>query len=314
MAQGGIGQVALLRNKLTKRRVWKHIAQERLTEPLHLNLASLGVLAFGTLRQRVAWDLVVRPHYAYGVLKAADLAREAGQSRVAVLEFGVASGAGLLNLADLARRVTAETGVEVEVHGFDSGTGMPPPVDHRDHPDLYAEGDFPMDHEALRAMLPPHAHLHLGPLSATVPALLAQLGTATPIGFVALDVDYYSSSVEALRVLDGPAETYLPLVVLYADDINLEQHNSACGELLAIEEFNAAHASRRIEAHAFFENMRIFRRAGWVKQILFAHVLDHPRRSTPAAPSTSRYIENPYLKGEQRRELFVPQTERAVSR
>ena len=96
------------------------------------------------------------------------------------------------------------------MHGFDSGTGMPPPVDYRDHPNLYAMGDFTMDPQALRSILPPGCRLHLGPLRATIPDFLEDVRRDAPIGFVALDVDYWSSTVEALEVLKGQAEKYLP--------------------------------------------------------------------------------------------------------
>ena len=38
------------------------IFRERLTEPLHLNLASLLVAVFGRARSRIAFDLVQRLH------------------------------------------------------------------------------------------------------------------------------------------------------------------------------------------------------------------------------------------------------------
>jgi len=38
------------------------IFRERLTEPLHLNLASLLVAVFGGVRSRIAFDLVQRLH------------------------------------------------------------------------------------------------------------------------------------------------------------------------------------------------------------------------------------------------------------
>src|SRR4051794_27402049 len=175
---------ALLRSKLSKRRVWRRLFLERLREPLHLNAAPAVVLAFGSYRSKINWDLVVRPHYAYGVLKAADLARQNGVRAVTLLEFGVASGAGLMNLADIARQVSHETGIEFQLHGFDSGSGMPPAEDYRDHPDLYQEGDFTMDVEALRTILPDNVSLHLGPLASTVPQFLAELDPRAPIGFV----------------------------------------------------------------------------------------------------------------------------------
>lgn len=292
-------------SKLRKPRIWRRLLVERLAEPLHLNLIALFVLFFGSYRARIDWDLVVRPHYAYSILKAADIAREHDLGRVTLVEFGVASGGGLMNMAEIARRVTAITGVHFEIHGFDSGEGMPPAVDFRDHPDLYQQGDFQMDVDALRGALPENVVLHLGPLIESVHEFTAIARPDAPIGFVALDVDYYSSTTTALQALHGHPENYLPLVVIYADDVNLDQHNSACGELLAIAEFNAAARMRRIEQNPFLEHSRIFRRPGWLKQIYFGHVLDHPHRSLVRASSTKRYMENPYLRSSQDHELFV---------
>lgn len=293
-----------LRRKLSKRRIWRRIFLERLTEPLHLNLLAGAVWAFGSYRLKVNWDLVFRQPYAYGVLKAADLARESGLPSVTVIEFGVASGAGIMNMAAIAERVTKETGVGVCVHGFDTGHGMPPAVDYRDHPDLYQQGDFGMEVSRLGQAVGSVATLHIGDLSATIPAFLTGLDPSAPIGFVALDVDYYSSTVEALEVFTGEAHCYLPLTVVYADDISLEPHNSACGMTLAIAEFNTNMRMRRIEHHRFFETWRIFRRATWLKQILFLHVLDYPCRSTIVPSETKRYIENPWVDWEQREERF----------
>jgi hypothetical protein len=285
----------LLRRKLARRDRWERIFLERLTEPVHLNLLSVLVLLFGSFRMKVAWDLVIRQQYAYGILKAADLARENGRSRVTVIEVGVAAGAGLMNMAMIAARVQEETGVGIDIHGFDAGAGMPPARDHRDHPELYAEGDFPMDVEGLRRILPPNVTLHIGPLTSTVPAFLESCTPAAPIGFVAFDVDYYSSTVEAVDLLKGSPELYLPITVTYLDDIALEPHNSAAGVLLAVEEFNASTPLRQLEHHPFFTRRRIFTRAIWVQQVYLLHVLDHATRSRPATTAQKRIIDNPYL-------------------
>jgi hypothetical protein len=296
----------LLRTKLAKRRVWRRIFLERLTEPLHLNLLSIFVLGFGSYRAKTAWDLVVRQPYAFGALEAADIAIASGVSAVTLIEIGVASGAGLMNLASIAERVSKETGVRCEVHGFDSGAGLPPPVDYRDHPDLYQHGDFGMDADALRAMLPVGSELHLGPLSSTIPRFLERSRASAPIGFVALDVDYWSSTVEALELFKGEPEQYLPRTVVYVDDIALDEHNSAAGASLAIGEFNQTMPRRRLEQHAFLESRRIFRRPAWIKQTMFLHLLDHPKRGQVASVATKRYIENPYLARRQPKETFYP--------
>src|SRR3954454_20879786 len=120
-----ISTLPLLRNKLRRRDHWRRIFRERLTEPVHLNLLSLLVLLFGSYRMKVSWDLVIRQQYAYGILRAADLAREQGCSRVNVIEVVVAAGAVLMNMAKIAERVTKETGVSIAIHGFDTGSGMP---------------------------------------------------------------------------------------------------------------------------------------------------------------------------------------------
>jgi hypothetical protein len=298
----------LLRSKLAKRRIWKRVLAERLAEPLHLNLLSIFVLALGSYRSKVAWDLVVRQHYAFGALEAADIAKACGLSAVTLLEVGVASGAGLMNLALIADQVSKETGIRCEVHGFDSGTGMPAPVDYRDHPDLYAPGDFAMDAEALRSVLPRSCDLHLGPLRSTIPRFLERVRPAAPIGFVALDVDYWSSTADALELFKDCPEKYLPRTVVYVDDIALPDHNSGAGAALAIAEFNRVMPRRRLESHPFLENNRIFRRPAWIKQTMFLHVLDHPWRSEPARAPTKRYIENPYLATPQPEECFHPDT------
>jgi hypothetical protein len=164
-----------------------------------------------------------------------------------------------------------------------------------------------MDVEALRAMLPAGTQLHLGPLSSTIPRFLERLSGSAPVGFVALDVDYWSSTVQALKLFTGDPEQYLPRTVVYVDDVALDEHNSATGTRLAIAEFNQGMAQRRLEHHDFLENRRIFRRPAWIKQTMFLHVLDHPRRSRVTPSQTKRYIENPYLEGPQPTERFDPE-------
>jgi hypothetical protein len=44
-------------------------------------------------------------------------------------------------------------GVKIDAVGFDTGTGLPPPVDHRDVPNMLWSGRFAMDLEVLRRRL-----------------------------------------------------------------------------------------------------------------------------------------------------------------
>jgi hypothetical protein len=243
----------------------------------------------------VAWDLVVRPQNAYGILKAADSARRLGLKEISVLEFGVAAGAGLLNMARIAKKVQAITGVGIRVVGFDTGKGMPPAQDYRDHPEMYQESDYPMDVERLTKSLPPNAQLFIGDTKANIAKFLASSASEAPVGYVVVDVDYYSSTQTVLDVFKGQPAQYLPITMVYLDDIWSENHNSACGELLAVKEFNQEQKYRLIERHPFLVTKRILQRAMWIRQIHFLHVFDHPTRFDVTRRDPRRVHENYYL-------------------
>ena len=276
---------------------YRKIFIERLTEPFHLNLMALGVAIFGRYRTKVDFDLMVRQQYAFPLLFAADEAKRSGVTRITVLEFGVAAGAGLLNLCELAARTTAATGVAIDVVGFDTGQGMPPAIDYRDMPEYFQEGDFPMDFEALRRALPAHGRLVIGPVRDTIPSFLDGVSPAAPIGFVAVDVDYYSSAVETLAILTGRADAYLPIVPVYLDDVAMDGANPWNGELLAVAEFNAAQPLRKVAPFTLLRSKRIFKNAQWIDRMYAAHVHDHPRRTPATAKRAEKaYILNEYLR------------------
>lgn len=286
--------VAHLR-KLRNRYIWERIFYERLTEPVHLNVLALAVAIFGGFRAKVAFDLVLRQQHAYAILAAADLATELGIREVSLVEFGVAAGAGLNNICELAQRVTRVTDVRFKIYGFDTGAGMPPPCSYRDHPELYQGGDFPMRRDILERSLPANAQLVIGEIRDTVGPFLREVSAAAPIGFVSIDVDYYSSTRDALAVFEGRAEQYLPRTVLYLDDLEHPSHNSWCGERLAIREFNEEHDLRKIEQHAFLRSYRVFRNARWIDHMFTLHVLDHASRTTLTEERPATVLTNPYL-------------------
>jgi len=131
-----------------------------------------------------------------GMFFAAQEAVLLGVGEILVAEFGVASGSGLLVMQTHAAAILREIGVRVSVVGFDLGTGLPAPLDYRDHPELWRTGDFPMNEAQLRRKLMPHTSLVLGDVAQTVPSFVAQQNV--PLGFAAFDVDFYSSTMAAL--------------------------------------------------------------------------------------------------------------------
>jgi hypothetical protein len=282
-----------IKAKLAHRYIWRRIFLERLTEPLHLNLISLFVALFGSYTNKIFFDLVIRPYNAYSILQAARQCRRHAVSKLAICEFGVANGAGLINMAMIARKISKLTGVDIRVWGFDTGTGMPPSVDYRDHPELYAPGDFKMNVDLLTSRLPDNADLLLGEITATAPKFIEILEReGWTLGYVVIDVDYYSSCRDALEVLKGRPQTYLPSVFVYLDDVEDPNHNPSAGELLAIQEFNVSN-HRKIHRDEFLVNRRVFKNANWIKHMYYLHVFDHPHRIRTKETYTE--LTNPYL-------------------
>lgn len=284
----------VLRRLLSPKQLRK-VFVERGTEPLHLSILALFVALFGSYRAKVDFDLIVRQQNAFPILYAADSAKKYGLKIVTIIEFGVAAGAGLLNMCRIAERTTKATGIEFRVLGFDTGKGMPPPVDYRDLPESFQEGDFPMDFELLSRALPPFAKLVIGDLEETVPAFLTTLTADAPIGFISIDVDYYSSAIKALKVLTAEANRYLPIVPVYLDDVGDEGNNPWTGELLAVNEFNRDIELRKIAPFTLLRSRRIFKNTQWIDRMYAAHIHDHPLRSPQANRRKMAIIPNEYI-------------------
>lgn len=283
--------------KLFKIYILKRIYLERLGEPFIYNIISLFVLIFGNIRLKIKYDLVPRESYAYGILAAADLAKSHDINKISIIEFGVASGNGLLNMCYIADKVTKLTGVEFEIFGFDTGEGMPAPLDYRDHPEKYFTGDYPpINQENLLKYLPENAKLILGDISNSMEEIEKQI--THPIAFVSVDVDYYYSTVDCLKIFEKNKNLYLPYVFTYFDDIYNIDHNDYCGELLAINEFNMRNTLRKISKATMLNQTRIFRRSPWSHQIYLTHIFDHTTRSIEyikERKKTISIIENPYI-------------------
>ncbi|HEX3347194.1 MAG TPA: hypothetical protein VHS58_03730, partial [Acetobacteraceae bacterium] len=157
-------------------------------------------LSFIPYPLRLEIDAVERPHYGYCVFHAAKLAKQLGHKKMSVIEFGVAGGNGLVNLEKHADETKKHLDVEIEVYGFDTGVGLPEPTDYRDQPYHWRGGLFQMDQEKLMARLR-FSKVVLGRASETLPDFVEKYHPA-PIGAICVDVDYYSSAIEVLRIFD----------------------------------------------------------------------------------------------------------------
>ncbi len=207
-----------------------------------------------------------------------------GASSVTVVEFGVASGRGLLNMIDCAELITAETGVAFRIVGFDSRGRLAVDRQLQGPPGNMGDpGDFCHGRSGHRSRkIGGRAEIIWGNIDQTIDGFTGTLGPQSPLGFIAIDVDIYSASKSALRCLTGDPEKYLPAMSMYFDDVRFFFANKWCGELAAIEEFNAEHAMRKIDRDRSLPGLRPKAAAAWYRAMYVGHVLDHPARQSPA--------------------------------
>lgn len=229
----------------------------------------------GTFREKALYGVIKRPNYCYGMLRAADQAKYLGREEVTVVEFGVASGAGLLNMIELGNLITNETGVKFNIVGFDAAGGLPQVKGYKDHAELWKSGDFVMlDRAGLMKRIDGRADLIIGDIHDTVGQLKSHLSPNRTLGFISVDVDIYTATAAALRCLEWAPDLYLPAVSMYFDDTQFFFANEWAGELLAINEFNTRSEHRKIGAD------RSLGGQGWHRAMYVCHVLDHEIRNT----------------------------------
>ncbi len=232
-------------------------------------------LPVSSVHTRTLWELSDRPAYLLGVWHAAGQARKQEVPAISVIEFGVAGGNGLLALQREAEAVEKETGITINVYGFDMGNqGLPQLVgDYRDHPDAWRQGDYPMDESILRSRLSSRTTLILGNVQDSIQEFFKRF-QPPPVGFVSFDLDLYSSTQAALQIFTHPEKRMLWRVPLYFDDIDQSFNHKFAGELLAIDEFNARNNSVKIDHWRGVKIGRPFPERPYLDQLYMAHDLD----------------------------------------
>lgn len=216
------------------------------------------------------------------MLRAADVAKYCGKQSVTVIEFGVASGEGILNMIDLAPIIEKETGIEFRIVGFDTGQGLPSVQGYKDHPELWKIGDFATeDREGLVRKLGGRAEIIWGDIADTIRLFTKSHSPSAPLGFVSIDVDIYSATKSALQCLTGKPEMYNPGVSMYFDDVGFFFANNWAGELLAIAEFNKEQELRKIGSDRSLPGRRRLATANWYSRMYVCHILDHEVRQKP---------------------------------
>tara|TARA_B100001093_G_C26827449_1_gene1014675 strand:+ start:1461 stop:2339 length:879 start_codon:yes stop_codon:yes gene_type:complete len=289
--------------KLFEKRIWYRVYTERLGEPLIYNFASLFVLLFGNIEQKIKYDLVPRLPYSFGLdlaFKQAKMAIAKGINikRIVIIEFGVSSGAGLMNLVNTSKKLSKYYNLDAKIVGFDSGVGLPESLDYRDHPEKYLQGDFvPSDISALKTRLPDNTQLYFGDIKNTLHEFYNDMQDGDVIAFISHDFDYYSSTKSAFSLFELPSLNFLPRTVMYFDDVqDIDDHEFA-GELLAINEFNNSNTKKKICKLNQLRPLRIFKNAVWISQMYWYVDFDNEFFTSDFHKSKRSSVEltNPYL-------------------
>ena len=160
-----------------------------------------------------------RMNYAKMLYAGAIQAKNLGYKAISAIEFGVASGDGLLAMQFHAREISRLIGIEIQVYGFDTGKGLPDfDVNYLDMPFQWKQGLFEMDFSDLEKKLE-KAKLVIGNMEDTLPSFFDAYNPA-PIGVIAVDVDLYTSTLPILSMLEnGKTECFAPRIYAYFDDI-----------------------------------------------------------------------------------------------
>ena len=90
---------------------------------------------------------------------------------------------------------------------------------------------------------------------------------------MAVDLDFYSSTVSALKIFSEPVKNMLFQVPVYFDDIEFIVNHKFAGELLAIDEFNRLNQHVKIDRWHGVKNGRPFPERGYLDQMYVAHDL-----------------------------------------
>lgn len=246
----------------------------------------------GSFKLKLDYDIFPRPHYAFCVYHAARQAELLGLKSISVCEFGVAGGRGLMELESVAAAVEKEVSVSIEIYGFDTGEGLPSPVDYRDLPYVWKEGFYKMDQDALRAKLK-RSQLVLGDVRDTAPNFVKDHDPA-PMGAMFFDLDFWSSTLDSFKIFSCPDDKILPRVFCYCDDVMSAEDggllNDYVGQLAAIRDYNESAEKCKLTQIAGL-NWTRRRPARWNEQIYVHHAFAHAKYNTYVHADSNRQLK-----------------------
>jgi len=170
----------------------------------------------GSFEFRMNMSVLRSMPYAYICFNAARLGKKLGYKKISVIEYGVAGGRGLLILEKYITEIEKYFNIEIDIYGFDTGEGLPEPIDYRDLPYHWKKGFYSMEIDKLKKKLK-KAKLVIGSINETSKTFFSDYNPA-PIGAVIHDFDFYSSTKTTLSMMTNNSNFFLPRVYSYFDD------------------------------------------------------------------------------------------------
>jgi hypothetical protein len=175
--------------------------------------------SFKKYEQLVLNGHILRPHYAYALLSAAKEAVSLGYNKISVIEFGCAGGSGLVDLECISNDISKVFPISFEIYGFDAGNGLPASTDYRDLLYMISEGEQKMDKTILDKKLN-NTKIIIGDVKDTITKFMEDSNPA-PIGVALIDLVYYTSTKNCLKIFNYNSSFYLPRVFVYLDDTRI---------------------------------------------------------------------------------------------
>ena len=185
----------------------------------------------------IKYGIIPRPHYALGLILAAHQAKELGYKKISAIEFGCWDCDGLIDLENYINDIKNFIDIDICVYGFDLGDGHPDyNNDSRDRHYELSKGDYPFKKKDNLKKLK-ISKLILGDVKDTIINFTKNENIAEcPIAFISLDLGLYTSTSNALKLLNEDSKFFLPRTIIYSDNNYFVLDNE--GDRLAISDFN----------------------------------------------------------------------------
>ena len=177
-----------------------------------------------------------KPHYESILYEGCLEAKKLGINQVSAIELGVAGGSGIIALEKYKKKIEKVLDINIDIYGFDTGSGLPKIETDEDLPFLWRKGLYNIDKTALEKKV--NSKIFYGDVKNTVDDFIKI--NKNNICCIFFDLDLYTSTINFLNQIPKIKDHLLPRVLCYFDDVYVFENyiNQFNGVFKAIDEFN----------------------------------------------------------------------------